>query len=103
MEVAASRGALPNASLKNCLAVDFRFGGNDSRPGLIFSRLVRDSMSPLEGPFQRRARVAQLDRATASGAVGHRFESCHAYQFQTRSFPKFSSPNWAFNPQVQTA
>ena len=28
-----------------------------------------------------RAPVAQLDRASASGAEGHKFESCRAYQF----------------------
>src|SRR6185295_11074834 len=31
-------------------------------------------------PFRIGAPVAQLDRATASGAVGHRFESCRAHQ-----------------------
>ena len=41
---------------------------------------VRDRLLP---PFisMSCAPVAQLDRALASGARGHRFESCRAYQY----------------------
>src|SRR5438445_11000382 len=45
------------------------------------------------------APVAQLDRATASGAVGHRFESCRARHSFSRIFHRFR-PFSAASPAV---
>ena len=42
------------------------------------------------------ARLAQLDRASASGAEGHRFESCAAYHFPSiieKTFAVFGAPH----------
>ena len=38
----------------------------------------------LSPPLVAGAPVAQLDRASASGAEGHRFKSCQAHQTQAR-------------------
>jgi hypothetical protein len=39
----------------------------------------------LSPPLVAGAPVAQLDRASASGAEGHRFKSCQAHQTQARN------------------
>ena len=55
------------------------------------------------------APVAQLDRASASGAEGHRFESCRARQFLPNHSRKHrlglpsSSVRWFSNVVNQTA
>src|SRR5262249_32397064 len=44
--------------------------------GLLRVAGIADKSLRRYGPAPRHASVAQLDRATASGAVGRRFESC---------------------------
>ena len=54
----------------------------------------------------KNAPVAQLDRASASGAEGHRFESCRAYHLPTASGkseilnPKSEGPGAAGFPDI---
>ena len=61
---------------------------HQTRPGTfgVARRLIAPFAQPWQltkSPFreigQRSGRLAQLDRALASGAKGHRFESCNAH------------------------